>query len=203
LATLRLSENQLTSFTLPAGLTNLVMLNLSGNQLTNVTLPPGLSRLETLDVGGNALTSLALPSGLIHLTGLFFVANQLTSLALPPDMTNLVSLGFLANPFTTLVAPETLDTTNLGGVIGTLDSQGVSVFTYPLTARLISLRRTVDGSFEFAVSGPPGIYTVLGSSDLSGWSDLAIVTNELGFARFIDAQANPSSQKFFRARSGP
>jgi hypothetical protein len=118
-------------------------------------------------------------------------------------MTNLVTLGFLANPFTTLVAPETLDTTNLGGVFGTLQSQGVVVFSYPLTVRLISLRRTADGSFQFAVSGPPGTYTVLASSELTNWSELATVTNELGFARFTDGQANLSPQKFYRARSGP
>ena len=185
------------------GLTNLTSAFLAGNQLTNVVLPPDLNRLETLDVGGNALTSLTLPSGLIHLAGSFFVGNQITSLTLPPDMTNLVSLGFLANPFTTLVAPETLDTTNLGGVFGTLESQGVVVFSSPLTVQLISLRRTADGAFQFALSGPPGIYTVVASSDLIGWSDLATVTNELGFARFDDGQANLSPQKFYRARSGP
>jgi hypothetical protein len=114
-------------------------------------------------------------------------------------MTNLVSLGFLANPFTTLVAPETLDTTNLGGNFGTLESQGIVVFSYPLTPRIISLRRTTD-FFQFAVSGPPGIYTVQASTDLIGWSDLATVTNELGFARFEDEQANLSPQKFYRAR---
>ena len=40
---LNVSKNLLTSFTLPASMTNLVELNLFFNQLTNLTLPDDLS----------------------------------------------------------------------------------------------------------------------------------------------------------------
>jgi len=61
LITLSLDGNQLSSLTLPAGLTNLSVLFLRFNQLTNLTLPPDLFHLTSLDVLGNPLdTTLAL-----------------------------------------------------------------------------------------------------------------------------------------------
>ncbi len=203
LTTLRLSENtNLTSLTLPVGLTNLTALNLSGNQLTNLVLPPDLNRLESLNVSGNQLTSLNLPAGLTRLAGLFFVGNQLTNVTLPPDMTQLVDLGFLGNPLITFVVSE-LQSTNLAGDVATLQSNGVSVFAYPLTVQLIRLRQPI-GAFQFAITGPPGVYTVLTSADLVAWSPLGAVTNSLGAVVFTDGTAHLSPQKFYRAlQQGP
>ncbi len=197
LTTLRLSENQLTRFTLPVGLTNLTGLNLSANQLTNLLLPPDLNHLESLNVGSNQLSTLTLPSGLSNLVGLFFVGNQLTNVTLPPDMTQLIGLGFLANPLTTFVLPEPLAATNLAGDVAALRNQGVEVFTYPLTVELIRLRQPI-GAFQFAVTGPPGVYAVLGSADLEAWSVLGALTNQLGNIVFTDVTAHLASQKFYR-----
>jgi formylglycine-generating enzyme required for sulfatase activity len=198
LTTLRLSENHLTNLSLPVGLTNLTGLNLSENQLTNLVLPPDLNRLESLNVGANQLTSLNLPAGLTNLVGLFFVGNQLTNLTLPPDMTQLIGLGFLANPLATFVLPEPLAATNLAGDVATLRNQGVEVFTYPLTVELIRLRQPI-GAFQFALTGPPGVYAVLGSPDLAVWSELGAVSNSLGAIVFTDVTAHLSRQKFYRA----
>jgi hypothetical protein len=187
--------------TVPAGLTNLGSLLLSGNLLTNLVLPSDLSRLQTIDVGGNALTSLNLPPGLTHLTGLFMIVNQLTTLTLPPDMINLTSLSFLQNPFTTLVISETLAaSTNLQVNLTTLSelrNQGVTVFTYPPALRLASPQRTATGAFKFTLTGPPGRYTILTSTNLSNWSASGAMTNVVGSADFTDSAV--SRQKFFRA----
>ena len=201
LTTLRLSENtNLPSLILPVGLTNLTELNLSGNQLTNLVLPPDLNRLESLNVGGNQLTSLTLPAGLTNLNELALSGNQLTTLTLPPDMTQLTSLVLNGNPLTTLVLPGPLAATNLAATVATLRDQGVSVFTYPLSVQLISPRQTVEGAFEFALTGPPGVYAVLASTDLAAWSALGIATNTLGSILFTDAAAHLSPQKFYRAQ---
>src|SRR5262249_7662784 len=149
---------------LPVGLTNLVGLNLSLNQLTNLVLPPDLAHLESLIVGGNQLTSLSLPTGLTSLSGLFVTGNQLTNLTLPPDMTQLTELGFLGNPLATLVLSDSLAATNLVDTVAALRSQGVSVFTYPLSVQLIRLRQSL-GAFQFAITGPPGVYAIVGSPD--------------------------------------
>ena len=82
---LELVGNELTSFTLPDGLTNLDYLDLSGNQLTSLTLPNGLTNLEGLILSDNQLTSLTLPKGLTNLKYLYIRYNQLTNLFLSPD----------------------------------------------------------------------------------------------------------------------
>src|SRR5262249_16738295 len=152
--------------------------------------------------GGNRLSSLTLPAGLTRLSGLFLVSNQLTNLTLPPDLTNLVALSFLSNPLTTFVVPEPLAaSTNLivnFQTVSSLPSQGVSVFPYPLTVQLVRIRQPV-GAFQFAVTGPPGAYSILASTDLAGWSELGTVTNPLGAIVFTDVEAHLSPQKFYRA----
>jgi formylglycine-generating enzyme required for sulfatase activity len=154
--------------------------------------------LESLNLGGNQLAVLTLPAGLTNLVGLFVTGNQLTSLTLPPDMTKLIGFGFLGNPLITFVLPETLAATNLAGDVTALLEQGVSVFTYPLEVRLIRLRQPI-GAFQFAVAGPPGVYTVLRSTNLAAWGPLAAVANPLGTIVFTDVEAHLSSQKFYRA----
>src|SRR5207249_5816213 len=113
-------------------------------------------------------------------------------------MTQLIELGFLANPLTTFVLPETLAATNLAGDVAALRNQGVEVFTYPLTVELIRLRQPL-GAFQFALTGPPGVYTVLGSPDLAVWSELGAVSNSLGALVFTDVTAHLSPQRFYRA----
>jgi formylglycine-generating enzyme required for sulfatase activity len=205
LTTLRIAGNtNLTSLFLPGGMTNLTSLFLVNNRLTNVVLPSDLNRLQTLDLGGNQLASLTLPPGLTNLTGLFVVGNLLTSLTLPPDLTNLVTLSFLANPLTTFILSEPLAaSTNLTvnlTTIASLRNQGISVFTYPLAVRLLSPRRTLIGAFELTLTGPPGLYSVLGSADLSTWHEVGIATNGVGSIGFTDLTTILSQRRFYRAR---
>ena len=64
------------------------------------------------------------------------------------------------------------------------------VFTYPLALSLVSPRRTLARALELTLTGPPGIYAVLGSPDLAIWSELGLATNQLGSAVFADATAS-------------
>ena len=102
---LDLSSNQLTSLTLPEGLTNLKTLRLYENQLTSLTLPEGLTSLEYLTLDYNQLTSLTLPEGLTSLEWLDLRQNQLTSLTLPEGLTNLKTLRLSGNPFMEIRLP--------------------------------------------------------------------------------------------------
>jgi formylglycine-generating enzyme required for sulfatase activity len=198
LATLRLSENLLTSLTLPAGMTNLHFLDLTHNQLTNLMLPPDLNHLEFLNLSANQLTSLTLPAGISNLTGLFFVGNQLTTITLPPDMTQLTALGFLSNPLTTFVLPEPLAATNLADIVASLRTQGVPVFTYPLTVQLVR-PRPLTGAFQLGITGPPGVYAVFASADLAAWSEIGLASNSLGSVSFVDVTADLFTRRFYRA----
>ena len=221
LAHLNLRDNQLTNVTLLAGMTNLTFLDLESNQLSNFALPSGSTRLNFLRLSENRLTSLTLPPGLTNLAVVFLRSNQLTNLTLSPDLTNLVQIDlrgnrlasltlppdetkltalFLeGNPLTTFVLSEPMAATNLALVVAALQNQGVSVFTYPLAVGLLKPHQTLENAFEFTVEGPPGIYAVLGSTNLAAWSVLGTASNELGSILFTDADANFSSQKFYRA----
>jgi hypothetical protein len=90
---------------------------------------------------------------------------------------------------------------NATETVASLQNEGISTFIYPLTIQLSSPHRTSVGAFEFALTGPPGVYTVLATADLATWSILAPLTNELGSAVFTDATAKLVRQKFYRVRS--
>ena len=199
LSILGLSGNRFTRFTLPPGLTNLVSLFLGGNQLTNVVLPSDLGHLVSLDLGGNLLTRFAVPPGLTNLFGLYLTGNQLTNITLPPDLTRLGALGYLGNPLNTLVLPDFLAETTLAPELPTLRNLGVQVFTYPPAVQLALTQQQPIGAFRFALSGPPGDYTILSSTNLADWSVLRPSSIPLGNIFITDTTAQSSPQKFYRA----
>jgi hypothetical protein len=192
------SANQITSFTVPAGMTNLSALLLQFNQLTNLTLPADLNHLTQINLNGNKLTSLTLPPGLTSLAFLSLTDNQLTNLTLPPEVQRLIGLFWGGNPFTTFVLSEPLAVTGMASVVDSFRTQGVSVFTYPPEAQLVQPQILV-GSFKFAITGPPGVYTVLDSTDLATWSAVGVASNPLGSVIFHDVTSSASPQKFYRA----
>ena len=214
-------DNQLTNVTFPADMTNLSFVDLGGNRLANLSLPAGLSRLNFFRVPDNNLTSLTLPPGLTNLAELFLQNNQLTnltfssglnhlvqldvrtnsltSLTLPPDMTNLLTLALDGNPLTTLVLPEPLVAANLAPTVAALRTQGVQVFTYPLAVQLALPQQQPIGAFRFTISGPPGDYIVLSSTNLADWSVLGPSSIPLGAIIVTDTTAQFSPRKFYRA----
>jgi hypothetical protein len=98
------------------------------------------------------------------------------------------------------VLSEPLAAINLAELVAALGRQNISVFTYPLTPRLVAPRQPGDGSFQFALTGPPGVYVVLASTNLAAWSELAVLTNQVGTVRFADVAARLSPQKFYAVR---
>jgi hypothetical protein len=152
---------------------------LDSNQLTNLDLPRNLYRLATLDLENNQLTTLTLPAAVTNLT-FFFVSG---------------------NPMTTLVLSEA-EVANVTNAVSVLQSQGVSVFTYPLTVQLLR-PRLLAGAFQFGITGPPGVYSILGSSDLRTWNELGTASNRLGSVSFVDATAQLFPRRFYRAVPPP
>ena len=220
LTSLRLGFNQLPSLNLPADMTNLSLLSVYLNQLTNLTLPPTLTSLTNLNLDGNRLSSLNLPAGMTKLdtliasanqltnftvprdmTNLIFLRlndNQLTNLTLPPDLQQLIGLFLGGNPLATFVLSEPLAATGMASVVDSFRNQGISVFTYPLAVQLVQPRTRV-GTFELGLAGPPGVYAVLGSTNLADWTVVGTATNSLGSITFTDTTANSCPDKFYRA----
>ncbi len=199
LSFIALGGNQLTSFTVPADMTNLSALRINDNQLTNLSLSASLNHLSLLVASRNPLRDLTLPAGLTSLAFLELNSNQLTNLTLPPDLQQLSGLFVADNALTTFVLSEPLAATGMASVVDSFLAQGVSVFTYPLLAQLVQPLMLV-GSFKFGITGPPGIYSVLGSTNLATWSAVGIATNPLGSVIFHDVTTNVLPQKFYRTR---
>ena len=197
LTILDLFGNHLVNFVLSNALPRLIILDISFNSLTQCSLPAGMTNLNTLFLEGNSLTNFTLPVGLTKLTQLDLSENQLTDLSLPPDLTSLTALFVAGNPLTTFVLSE-LEATNLTATVSALRNQGVAVFTYPLTVQLLR-PRPLTGAFQFGITGPPGIYAVLASTDLTAWSQVGSASNTLGSISFVDVTAHLYSQRFYRA----
>jgi len=199
LKSLRLGGNKLGSFTLPRGLTNLTLLALAENQLTNLTLPSDLIHASQLDLGENQFANFTFPAGLINLSDVDLGLCQLTNLTLPPDLTNLSSIFLGGNPLTTFVLSETLAASNLAATVTDLQNRGVQVFTYPLTVQLTFPREQRIGAFRFGITGPPGVYAVFSSSNLTDWNALNFASNSLGSVLFTDVEAHLAPRKYYRA----
>src|SRR5262249_24071476 len=151
----------------------------SGNQLTNLALPSGLTNLLEITLDSNSLTNLTLPRDLYRLNTLDLENNQITTLTLPPACTNLIFFFVAGSPITTLILSDQLAATNLALLVSVLQNQGVSIFTYPLAVQLLR-PRPLTGSFQFGITGPPGVYSVLASSDLANWQQVGTASNRLG-----------------------
>jgi formylglycine-generating enzyme required for sulfatase activity len=200
LTTLRISGNtNLTALTLPVGMTNLTGIFLRSNGLTILTLPSDLNQLVSLDALGNQLTSFTLPSGLVSLTNLFLSGNQLTNLTVPPDAARLSWLVLDGNPLTQLVLSAPLAANALAETVAALQNAGIPVFTYPLTVQLAPTAQSPIGAFRFSITGPPGDYTVLSSTNLVNWTMLGPSHVPLGAILITDTTAQFSPRKFYRA----
>jgi len=108
----------------------------------------------------------------------------------------LTELDLAGNPLEFLVISQPL-AANLSGTIATLEN--VLVSTYPLAIHL-SREEQFDGAFRFAISGPPGVYLVLISTNFPQWTVQGTVDNPLGGTFFIDETTQLSPQKFYRVQ---
>jgi hypothetical protein len=164
-------------------------------------LPSDLFNVVQLDLGENLYSNFEFPRGLTNLVSVDLGLCQLTNLTLAPDMTQLTSLFVGGNPFVTFVISEPMAATNLAALVTSLQNQGVvSVHRYPLAANLLAAAQPVLGNVKITLNGPPGIYAVLGSTNLMFWSVSGSLTNNLGSALFTDLDTNRPPRKFYRAQ---
>jgi formylglycine-generating enzyme required for sulfatase activity len=80
-----------------------------------------------------------------------------------------------------------------------LRSQGIPVYTYALTVQLTFPQQQPIGAFRFGITGPPGVYTVYTSTNLTFWEPLNLINVPLGAIFFADTEAHVSPKKFYRA----
>jgi hypothetical protein len=94
-------------------------------------------------------------------------------------------------------AKHTYAEANLGTIASLVD-QGVQVFTYPLNIELVRPLPLI-GAFKFGITGPPGVYEVLASTDLATWTQVGIASNTLGSINVFDVTSHLFPKRFYRA----
>jgi hypothetical protein len=124
-------KGQLTSVTLPEGiteignyafkdlgLTSIILPNsitvigdgaFAGNQLTNISLPSNLSHIGYAAFAGNNLTTLTLPNSLTEVDAGAFIESNLVSVVLPENLQRIEQNAFAYNAFTNIILPSSLN----------------------------------------------------------------------------------------------
>jgi Leucine-rich repeat (LRR) protein len=196
---LELAANIAERYVLPAGLTNLQFLNLGENHLTNVVLAADLTNLTTLYIDDNRFSELPDLRSQYSLQSLDLSLNQFTQITIPYSLTNLVTLKVVSDPLKQLILPEVLATNSLAALVKDLTNQGVSVLTYPFPPLLRRPTQT-PGTFQFDLLGPPGIYDVLHSTDMSSWRPDGVATNLAVSLSYTNSVPAIAGSAYYRVR---
>ncbi len=198
LVSLDLESNHLTHADIPRELTRLAVLDLRFNFLDACSLPGELANLSSVTLEGNGLTRFSVPSSLAALQSLDLENNQITNVDLPPNLERLASLDLSFNALAVWAIPDGLrhlTTLNLAGNL-------LGKFPYPLAIRMETPQRAASGDVELAVTGPPGVYAILGSTALATWSQAGQATNQVGRVSFMDTSSPFAAARYFRAAQG-
>jgi hypothetical protein len=83
--------------------TDIRMYEFMDNQISSVTIPAGITRIESTAFSDNKLTAVTLPSGLISIGDWAFSNNELSAISIPCSVTDIGSDAlFLRNNLTTI-----------------------------------------------------------------------------------------------------
>lgn len=102
------ANKQLTSVTIPDGVTSIGSSAFYSNQLTSVTIPDGVTSIGGSAFSDNQLASVTIPGSVTSIGQAAFSANRLTSLAMPDSVTELGDYAFSANRLQSLSISSSL-----------------------------------------------------------------------------------------------
>jgi hypothetical protein len=111
-------------------------------------------------------------------------------------MPNLAMLHLIDNPLKTLILPEILANGNLSNLVSELRAQSVTIHVYADSASLHGGRLAPNGAFSFSLSGPPGTYEVLASTNADHWFVTGRLANRTGSVAFTNFAASGFRQLF-------
>ncbi len=102
------SNNQLTSVTIPNGVTSIQQQAFENNQLTSVTIPNSVTSIGLSAFNSNQLTSVTIPNSVTSIKDYVFAGNQLTEVTIPGNVTSIGGWAFAVNPnlVTVIVEPS-------------------------------------------------------------------------------------------------
>lgn len=100
----------LTSVTLPEGITEIESSAFSNNELTSITIPDTVTTIGASAFQNNQLGSVELPSSLTHIQASAFENNQISAVALPEGLQEIGASAFRNNNISDVDFPSSLQT---------------------------------------------------------------------------------------------
>jgi hypothetical protein len=97
--------NQLTSVTIPNGVTSIGQGVFTGNQLTSAIIPDSVTSIGKAAFANNRLTSVTIGNGVTSIGDYAFANNDLPSVTIGNDVTSIGSYAFFRNQLTSVVIP--------------------------------------------------------------------------------------------------
>ena len=108
IATKAFQNKQLTSVTIPEGITSVGYAAFSGNQLTSVIIPNSVTNIYVHAFSENQLTSVTIPNSVTSIGQSAFCDNQLTSVTIPSSVTSIGDYAFKSNQLTSVTIPSSV-----------------------------------------------------------------------------------------------
>ena len=150
----------------------------SNKNLTSVTIPNGVTHIEVLALRGNNLVSITIPDSVTDIAMSAFAYNNLTSVTIPGSVTNIGAFAFEHNNLTSITIANGVTTIGQGAfahnnlaavtIPGSVTTVGNSAFNNNnLTAATIQNGVTTIGESAFALNNLtsvaiPGSVTTIG-----------------------------------------
>ena len=111
-------SNQLTSVTIPNSVTSIGRYAFNFNQLTSVNIPYSITSIDEGVFAMNELTSITIPNSVTSIGEDAFAINQLTSVTIPNSVTSIGERAFSGNKIPSITIPDSVT------------SMGVAIFDY-------------------------------------------------------------------------
>ena len=124
-------DNQLTSVTIPEGITSVGYGAFSSNQLTSVIIPNSVTSIGSYAFSDNQLTSVTIPDSVTSIGKVAFYKNQLTSVTIPDSVTSIGDSAFYkesnSNPNLTKIINKTGKSFNWKDIVGSTSSSATFI----------------------------------------------------------------------------
>jgi hypothetical protein len=179
----------------------MVYLDLGDNLITNIGLVTGFRHLGSLDLDGTGLYDISFLANLTYLPAIIISHNEIGDLRPLRSLNSLLYADFSDNGLN--LSPGTITGSNNAAVVAKLQSRGVTIPTLDQSSHTSILPgspyRAFGGNLALDFSTVPGrTYTVQSSTNLTNWTDLAILSSTSPILTYDTSDRGVLKQRFFR-----
>ena len=149
IATKAFQNKQLTSVTIPEGITSVGYAAFSGNQLTSVIIPNSVTNIYVHAFSENQLTSVTIPNSVTSIEQSAFCDNQLTSVTIPSSVTSIGDYAFKSNQLTSITIPSSVTSIGKWAFLKNDSSNLNLIKIINKTGKSFDWGRIVNGSYGY------------------------------------------------------